>query len=117
MEKRQGLQRKVICDRILKTTRCAFAVASIVFLSFALGISKGHAFEQDQRINALMLQFATDAFATSNAFERAFAGSAQGQIHTSINSNIASGSTSLLFEMPNLADLSGSNAASCKSAW
>jgi hypothetical protein len=69
-------------------------------------------FRQDQRINSLTLQFAIDSFATQNAFGGAFGSTFQGQIQSPIASSITSGATSLLFEMPGLSDLTGTNEAS-----
>lgn len=79
-----------------------------------LGISltprQAQAFEQDQRVNSLTLQFGTDTFATSNAFGGAFAGLAQSSIQSDISSHVADGSVSILFEMPGLTDLTGTSA-------
>jgi len=72
------------------------------------------AFEQDHRINGLTMQFGTDSFATANAFGRAMAPIFQSQLQTIVSSAISSGSTSLLFEMPGLADLRGVNDPSFK---
>jgi hypothetical protein len=70
------------------------------------------AFEQDQRVNALTLQFGTDTFATANAFGGAFVGGAvRSQMQDGIDSSVADGSTSWLLEMPGLTDLSGTSSS------
>ena len=58
------------------------------------------------------MQFATDSFATQNAFGGAIAASAQASLQSAIDSTVTSGSASLLFEMPGLSDLTGTNQAS-----
>src|ERR1700681_2462728 len=60
-------------------------------------------FRQDQRINSLTLQFATDSFAAQNAFGGAFGSAVQGQFQSALGSGVTNGATSLLFEMPGLA--------------
>ena len=69
-------------------------------------------FRQDQRINSLTMQFGTDSFAMQNAFGGAFDSTVQGQFQTALASTVTSGATSLLFEMPGLTDLTGTNQAS-----
>lgn len=81
----------------------------LIGTTFGLG---AHAFEQIQRINGLTMQFGTDTFATANAFGRAMTTILQPQLQSAVSSEISSGSTSLLFEMPGLADLGGVNDAS-----
>src|SRR5262249_6467306 len=84
----------------------------IAFLLFTLRAESARAFEQVQRINSLTQQFSTDAFAPNNAFGRAFTGPVQPQIQQVISSSIADGSRSLLFKMPGLTDLTGTNTPS-----
>jgi len=67
------------------------------------------AFEQDQRINNLTLQFGTNSFATANAFGGAFTSVSQSQLQSSISSHVTDGSFSFIFEMPGLTDLTGNN--------
>ena len=55
------------------------------------------------------MQFGTDAFAAANQFGNAFTGASQGQVQADISGGISSGSTSLVFEMPGLTDLTGTN--------
>src|SRR3989442_3523849 len=86
-----------------------FLVPCIAFLLFTLRTEPARAFEQDQRINALTLQFGTDTFATRNTFGGRFGAVLQPQLETSINSSVASGSIALLFTMPGLTDLTGTN--------
>lgn len=79
---------------------------------FALtfGLAGSAAFEQDHRINSLTLQFGTDSFATNNAIGGSFVGgSIRAQIQSSFNSKITDGTSSLLFTMPGLNDLTGTN--------
>ncbi|HET6311375.1 MAG TPA: hypothetical protein VFH00_10280 [Candidatus Nitrosotalea sp.] len=66
-------------------------------------------FRQDQRINQLTLQFSTDSFAMANAFGGAFTPTGQASMQSRFSSGITSGAMSLLFEMPGLADLTGTN--------
>src|SRR5260370_9940688 len=83
---------------------------AIAFLLGGLFTGGAAAFEQDQRINALSVQFGTDSFATANAFGRAFVNNlGQSQMNTAISNQIASGTVSILFEMLGLADLTGTN--------
>jgi hypothetical protein len=83
---------------------------AIAFLLGGLFTGGAGAFEQDQRINALSVQFGTDSFATANAFGRAFVSNlGQSQMNTAISNQIASGTVSILFEMLGLADLTGTN--------
>lgn len=70
------------------------------------------AFEQDHRINALVWQFGTDSFATNNALGGAFTSTAQPQLRQSLSNSVADGSISIIFTMPGLVDLTGSNAPS-----
>jgi hypothetical protein len=69
----------------------------------------GGAFQQSQRINSLTMQFGTDTFAPTNAFGGAFTSTAQGQIQTGITAGVNDGSTTVLFEMLGLTDLSGTS--------
>ena len=67
-------------------------------------------FVQDQRVNSLTMQFETDAFATQNALGQAFAGTTiRTMIQSGFASSVADGSTSLMLEMPDLTDLSGTS--------
>jgi hypothetical protein len=86
--------------------KCALVLTGIGLI---LGTSRVWAFEQDQRINGLTLQFGTDTFATKNALGGAVASSVQPQLQAPISAGVASGATSLLFEMPGLTDLTGVN--------
>jgi hypothetical protein len=70
----------------------------------------GSAFQEDQRMNSLTLQFGTDAFAAHNRFGSAFTSSAQGQMQSAIDGGVSTGSTSMLLEMLGLGDLTGTNA-------
>src|SRR5260370_27837956 len=85
-------------------------------IAFLLGgmLTRGAAaFEQDQRINALSVQFGTDSFATANALGRAFVNNlGQSQMTPATSNQIASGTVSILFEMLGLADLTGTNQSS-----
>ncbi len=74
-----------------------------------------HAFvavREDQRVDQLTQQFVTDSFATHNAFGGAFGSLFQGSYQGPITSAVSSGAISWLFEMRDLADLTGTNAAS-----
>ena len=71
--------------------------------------AEDYTFVQSQRMNSLTLQGGTDAFATQNRLGGALGGIALTQAQTSLNSSVANGSTSIIFEMPDLADLSGAN--------
>src|SRR6266568_4856047 len=86
----------------------------LTVMELTLGTTGACAFEQDQRINGLTLQFGTDTFATRNAFGGAVGGTVQSQLQTQISSTVASGSTSMLLEMPGLADLTGVSVPSFK---
>jgi hypothetical protein len=81
-----------------------------LLVSVLSGAAAAGAFQQDQRINGLTIQFGTDSFATANAFGGAFALTAQSQLQNALNSNIANGTVSLLLEMPGLTDLTGTDA-------
>ena len=84
----------------------AAAAAVLVFAaSFAQAATT---FVQDQRVNALTLQFGTDTFATHNAFGGAIVGvAAQADMRSALSSHIANGAISWLLEMRDLTDLSG----------
>jgi hypothetical protein len=74
-------------------------------------------FVQDQRVNSLALAYTPDVFAPHDAFGTAIVGnilvtSAQSAIATSIANGVADGSTSWVFEMEGLTDLSGTSDAS-----
>jgi hypothetical protein len=83
--------------------RCLRALLLLVLAA----ATTGGAFEQDQRMNSVTIQFGTDSFATANAFGQAFAAATQGQLRSEISSNVADGSFSLVLEMPGLTDLTG----------
>ncbi len=91
----------------LRSFRCLLRV--IITLQITLGVAGVGGFEQDQRINGLTLQIGVDSFATVNAFGGAFTNIAQPRIQPLIDARILNGSTSLIFEMPTLADLTGTN--------
>src|SRR4051812_2280348 len=62
-------------------------------------------FEQNQRINQLVIQFATDSVCTANAFGSAFAGgTVRTQMQNGINASVSDGTTSILFVMRGLDD-------------
>jgi cysteine-rich repeat protein len=66
-------------------------------------------FEQDQRVNSLTLQFATDADCSPNALGGAIASIAQGSLQTSLSKGVSDGSISILMQALGLADSSGSD--------
>jgi cysteine-rich repeat protein len=66
-------------------------------------------FEQDQRVNYLKMQWATDAVCTANALGGAVATVAQGTLQTSIDGGIADGSISVMFKYLGLDDLTGTS--------
>ncbi len=70
------------------------------------------AFEQAQRVNALTLQFGQDSFAPQNAIGESLQSIVQSQVQSSLTAHGDNGATSLLFEMPGLTDLTGTNASS-----
>lgn len=69
-------------------------------------------FLEVQRINGLTLQYATDTFAVSNAIGGSIGGTVRSPLQTAITSQVGSGTISVLFEMPGLTDLTGTNEAS-----
>ena len=73
------------------------------------GCSSQCRFEQSQRINQLKIQFATDTVCTQNAFGGAFKSSAQSQLQTGLDASVKAGSTSIVFTMLGLDDLTGTN--------
>ncbi len=81
--------------------------------SFAVsgsGASAAANFKQDHRLNSLVLQYTTDAFAPSNRFGLAITGGAiRTSFQTSLNNGVATGDTSLLLRMLGLNDLTGTN--------
>ena len=74
--------------------------------------SDAGALREAQRINSLTLQFSTSAFAPTNAFGSAFAATGQSWMQSLVGGTVASGATSLIFQMLGLSDLTGTNAAS-----
>jgi cysteine-rich repeat protein len=76
------------------------------------GCSASCEFEQDQRINWLKMQFATDAACTLNALGGAITQTlAQQQLQTTIDTGVGNGTISVLFETLGLTDLSGQSPA------
>lgn len=73
------------------------------------GCSSQCKFEQNQRINQLKLQFATSTSCARNAFGSAFKATAQLAIQGNLDNSIASGTTSIVFAMIGLDDLSGTD--------
>jgi cysteine-rich repeat protein len=72
-------------------------------------------FEQNQRMNALTIDFTTDSFCTANAFGGAIVSlAAQNGLQNTINKGVGNGSISLLFAMLGIADLSGTTEPSFK---
>jgi hypothetical protein len=110
-----GITSEVNGDRHVAVSR---RLTWLVLFALTVAVSSAAAadavgFEQDQRVNALTLQFGTDEFATANAFGGAFVGSAaRSQMQASLDSSVADGSTSWLLEMPGLTDLTGTDAPS-----
>src|SRR5687768_8208914 len=85
-----------------------FAVLALLVLSTLMLGAEG--FQQDHRINNLLLQFGTDAFAPSNQFGSAFVGSVvRDQFRAALNDEVAAGSISIVLTMPTLTNLLGSN--------
>jgi hypothetical protein len=85
-----------------------FAVLASLLLSTVMLGAEG--FQQDHRINSLLLQFGTDAFAPSNQFGSAFVGSVvRDQFRAALNDEVAAGSISIVLTMPTLTNLLGSN--------
>jgi cysteine-rich repeat protein len=65
-------------------------------------------FEQNQRVDYLKMQFATDMVCAKNALGAAIVnGIAQGQLQTSLDNGVADGSISILFAMLGITDLTG----------
>jgi cysteine-rich repeat protein len=69
-------------------------------------------FEQSHRVNYLLMQFATDAVCTQNAFGGAIGPLAQSMIQGPLDTAIADGSINILFKYLQLDDLTGANDAS-----
>ncbi len=85
----------------------------LLLLMVLVAAGTGHGqFLQVHRINALNLQFTTDSFAPSNAIGTSIGSAARSSIQGLISTEISTGSISLLFEMPGLTDLTGTNQAS-----
>jgi hypothetical protein len=101
--------------RAARGSRAALAVLMTVFLSVVIvgraapARADTGAFEQDQRTNSLTLERGTDTFAPNNAFGGAFSLTALGSLQLSIDSLVTDGTISLLLEMPDLIDLSGTD--------
>jgi len=64
-------------------------------------------FEQCQRINDLDIQFGTDAYCTKNAFGAAAGSITQGMIGDAVSAGVTDGSITVIFQMLNLDDLTG----------
>ena len=96
--------------------RATESVAIVFLACIATSVAApaaAEAFEQDQRVNSLTIQFGTDTFATANAFGSAFASAvAQVPMQDTVDGSVANGSTSWLLRMPGLTDLSGTNNSS-----
>jgi cysteine-rich repeat protein len=74
------------------------------------GCNSNCLFEQNQRVNSLVLQYGVDSTCTSNGFGNAFV---QGPVTTflqsAIDSSVASGEITILFKLLDLNDLGGVN--------
>jgi hypothetical protein len=66
-------------------------------------------FEQVLRATSLTLESTVDAVCTSNAFGQAFTATVLGQLQSALDNTVQDGSTSILFKMVGLDDLSGTN--------
>jgi cysteine-rich repeat protein len=66
-------------------------------------------FEQDQRLNALTLQFGTDSDCPLNALGSAIASLAQGQLQQALSAGVADGSVTAAYKLFGLTDLSGNS--------
>ena len=66
-------------------------------------------FKQEQRLNSLVLQYTTDAFAPNNRFGSAIGSIIRPSFQSSLDGGIATGDTSLLLRMLGLNDLTGTN--------
>jgi hypothetical protein len=99
----------------VKTSHLSWTGTVLVLLAIALGpgsvaAADASSFAQVQRVNSLTFQTGTDTFAPANALGGAIVGStAQSVLQSSLNSGIANGSISWLFDMSKLTDLSGMN--------
>lgn len=79
------------------------------------GCSATCKFEQGLRADYLKMQFGTDAVCAKNALGGAIVnGTAQGQLQSSLDSGVADGSISILFQMLGVTDLSGTSEPSFK---
>jgi cysteine-rich repeat protein len=76
------------------------------------GCSRSCRFEQTQRINSLQMGFSTSAACPANRLGSAFASVIRNQIESSIAQSVQDGSTSLMFQFPDLLDDSGTNQSS-----
>src|ERR1043165_4634347 len=91
--------------------KSTLALSLLVALCF--GTAMG--FEEDQRVTSLTMQFGTDTFAAQNAFGGALVGSIlRQQLQSALDSSVANGGTSLMYEMLGLTDFTGTNQASFK---
>lgn len=71
------------------------------------GCSGTCAFEQDQRANAVAMQWSPSTFCPKNALGGAIGGLAQGQITTALNTGVKDGSISIMFEFLGMTDYTG----------
>jgi cysteine-rich repeat protein len=82
------------------------------------GCDESCIFEQDQRINYLVLEYGTDSFCGKNAFGSAMAGQmVRDNLQQVINDSIKSGVTSILCKMIDLDDPTGTNDPSVTMGW
>ena len=74
------------------------------------GCNSKCAFEQNQRVDWLKMQWATDQVCTKNALGGAIVNNlGQQQLQTALDTGVTDGSTTLMFAMLNLTDLTGTN--------
>ncbi|HUJ26980.1 MAG TPA: hypothetical protein VLW85_13230 [Myxococcales bacterium] len=69
-------------------------------------------FEQEQRADAVTMQFGTSATCAANALGGAIASAAQSQFQTSVTTSVANGSLTMAFKFMGLADLTGAGSQS-----
>jgi hypothetical protein len=93
------LGRRRLMVSVLLPLLGAFVGPQSVSAANASAASGGRAFQEDQRINGLTLQFGIDAFATHNALGGALANGLGPSLQSATGASITSGSTSLIFEM------------------
>lgn len=105
----------------MRAHRAPLALATLVALSVGVllwpmvvaprtDVAASTSFKQDHRLSSLVLQYATDAFATHNSFGSAIAGSAiRTNFQIALSTSIANGTTTLLLRFLGLNDLTGTN--------